>query len=123
KKMINTMLSSDVYLMGTSEFYKNAYLKLTKQMGNTYKIKANKKFFEMIDEKFEEFNNEYIPPNPDPDPDPDPNPDPDPTGDMYFPVNTKQAGINFWKRSKWGVGTLQRNMTYGKRSSGAFHAG
>ena len=123
KKVINNMLSKNVYHMGISEFYKNEYLKLSKQMGNTYQIKANKKFFDIIDEKFNDFNNEYVPPDSNPDPDPDPDPDPEPTGEFYFPVNTNQAGINFWKRSNWGVGSLQRNMTYGTRSSGKFHAG
>ena len=121
KKVINQMLSKNVYHMGISEFYKNDYLKLSKQMGNTYQIKANKKFFDVIDKKFNAFNNEYIPPNSDPKPDPDPKPEP--TGEFYFPVNINLPGVNFWKRSNWGVGTLQRNMTYGTRSSGVFHAG
>lgn len=56
-------------------------------------------------------------------PEPGPDPDPEPSGDMYFPVKLSDAGINFWKRENWGNGTLQRDMTYGIRSSGAFHAG
>ena len=121
KTLINKMLSTDLYLMGSSGFYKNDYLKLTKQLENTYKIKGTEKLFIELDKKFDDFNNEYVPPV-DPNPDPDPDPDP-PNDDMYFPVDTRKAGINFWKRSKWGVGTLQRNMTYGKRSTGVFHAG
>ena len=120
KTLINKMLSTDLYLMGSSGFYKNDYLKLTKQLENTYKIKGTEKLFIELDKKFDDFNNEYVPPV---DPNPDPDPDPDPTGEMFFPVDTRKAGINFWKRSKWGVGTLQRNMTYGKRSTGVFHAG
>jgi murein DD-endopeptidase MepM/ murein hydrolase activator NlpD len=56
-------------------------------------------------------------------PKPEPDPDPEPNNDMYFPVKYDQAGINFWKRENWGNGTLQRDMTYGTRSNGAFHAG
>ena len=62
-------------------------------------------------------------PEPDPEPDPEPEPDPDPTPlTKVFPVKI-QNGINFWKRSNWGIGTLQRNMTYGIRSSGSMHFG
>lgn len=61
-------------------------------------------------------------PDPSPDPDPEPEPEPDPTLNKVFPVRI-QNGINFWKRSNWGVGTLQRNMTYGQRSNGVWHYG
>lgn len=55
-------------------------------------------------------------------------PDPGDGGDdpstnvKKFPVKI-QNGINFWKRDNWAVGTLQRNMTYGMRSTGQFHFG
>ena len=39
-----------------------------------------------------------------------------------FPVKI-QNGIYFFKRINWGVGTLQRNMTYGPRSTGDNHYG
>src|SRR5690606_9198180 len=95
------------------------------------KVRPNVKFFEAIAEKFEGFNNEYIPPPEEPeeptDPtDPtdttDPPVDPPPTAEKLFPVKI-QNGINFFKRSNWGTGTLQRNMTYGVRSTGANHFG
>lgn len=45
-----------------------------------------------------------------------------PNGDMFFPVDYNQSGINFWKRDNWAVGRLQREMTYGDRAGG-FHSG
>ena len=124
-KVIHDMLTHDLYHMGSSDYYKNNYLRLMEQMGNTFKIKPNKNFFDVIQKTFEDFNFGYVPePDPNPDPDPNPNPDPNPPVTMTkrFPVRI-QNGINFWKRSKWGVGTLQRNMGYGVRSNGANHFG
>lgn len=118
-KLIDEMLSKDVYQSGTSKFYSNAYLQLMNQMENTYKVNANKPFFDKLEKEFKDFNDHYLP---DPDPDQDPDPDPPATGEWIFPVKLG-GGINFWKRSNWGVGTLQRNMTYGIRSGGKFHAG
>lgn len=123
KDLVTGMLSQDVFQAGTSKFYSNAYIQLMKQMGNTYKVQANKPFFNELEKTFKDFNDEYIPePSPDPTPDPDPDPDPTPSGKWYFPVKLA-SGINFWKRANWGVGTLQREMTYGTRSNGKFHAG
>ena len=122
--LIDSMLTSDLYAMGKSKFYKNSFLTLTKQLETTYKIKASQAFYTALKDKFTTFNASYIPdPEPAPDPDPDPEPDPDPTPlTKVFPVKI-QNGINFWKRSNWGIGTLQRNMTYGIRSSGSMHFG
>lgn len=116
KDLISGMLSKDVFQAGTSKFYSNAYLQLMNQMENTYKVQANKPFFDELEQAFNDFNDGYIP-TPDPDPDP-----PAPSGQWYFPVKLG-SGINFWKRSNWGVGTLQREMTYGTRANGKFHAG
>lgn len=118
KDQISGMLSQDVFQAGTSKFYSNAYLQLMNQMENTYKVQANKPFFDELEKTFKDFNDEYIPaPSPDPDPEP-----PTPSGKWYFPVKLG-SGINFWKRANWGVGTIQREMTYGTRANGKFHAG
>lgn len=127
---IEKMLTADVYKAGGSDYYKNNFLILTKQMDNMYKVKPNLNFFEEITKQFDDFNDEYKPepvPDPDPDPDPtdppvDPEPEPPTSNEKLFPVKI-QNGINFFKRSNWGVGTLQRNMTYGVRSTGANHFG
>lgn len=116
-QLITDMLTKDIFKSGQSEFSQNEYIQLMNQLENTFKIKPNKKFFEKIQEKFKDFNDSYIP-----DDSGGTEPDPEPTGDFYFPVKLN-TGINFWKRKNWGVGTLQRNMTYGKRSSGRYHNG
>lgn len=120
--LIEKMLTVDVFKAGNSEYYQNAFIILSKQMANMYKIKPNSKFVSEIKKKFEDFNTGYIPiigddPEPDPDPDEPTNP-----GSKIFPVK-KQKGINFFKRNNWGSGTLQRNMTYGVRSNGDNHFG
>lgn len=120
--LIENMLTKDVHKSGNSEHYQNGFLTLLNQLSNSYKVKPNSHFFNEIKKKFEEFNSEYIPEPDDPDPDdPDPEPEPEPN-EKRFPVRIEN-GINFWKRSNWGVGTLQRNMTYGQRSTGQFHYG
>lgn len=116
KKMI-VMLSTDVFKSGNSTIYTNNYIQLQKQLDTLYKVQPNKNFLSEIEKIFKEFNAGYIPPPTDPDPDP-----PTPSGQWYFPVKLG-SGINFWKRSNWGVGTLQREMTYGTRANGKFHAG
>lgn len=116
ENLLTGMLSQDVFQSGTSEFYSNAYIQLIKQLENTYKVQANKQFFNELEKAFSDFNSEYIPT-------PEPTPEPtEPTGQWYFPVKLG-SGINFWKRSNWGVGTLQREMTYGVRANGKFHSG
>lgn len=119
-ELIKNMLSSDIFHMGSSDYYKNDYVRLMEQMKNSYKIQPNEKFFKAIEDKFKDFNEGYIP-EPDPDPDPDPDPEPDEFVKI-FPVKLGN-GINFWKRNNWGNGTLQRNMTYGVRSNGQNHYG
>lgn len=126
--LILKMLTVDLYKAGNSDFYQNAFLSLQQQLDNTYKIKPNAKLFKAIATKFGEFNDSYIPEPEEPeepvDPDPtDPDPDPEPEPPVkVFPVKI-QNGINFFKRANWGVGTLQRNMTYGLRSNGDNHFG
>ena len=121
RDLIKNMLSNDVFKSVNSDYYSNSYLQLINQMENSYKVNANKPFYDKIENTFKDFNDNYKP-DPDPDPDPEPEPEPEPSGQWYFPVKMGN-GINFWKRSNWGVGTLQRNMTYGVRSGGKFHAG
>ena len=43
---LEEMLKTDVYKVGQSDYYKNSFLTLSKQMDNTYKIKPNIKIFE-----------------------------------------------------------------------------
>lgn len=122
-ELIDKMLTADVYQAGKSEYYQNTYLQMMKQMGNMYKIKPNAKFFNAVTSKFEEFNGEYVPEPTPVDPEDPPPPEPEPIPETRrFPVRIEN-GINFFKRSAWGVGTLQRNMTYGVRSTGANHFG
>ena len=118
-ELIKKMLSSDIFHMGSSDYYKNDYVRLMKQMKNSYKIQPNENFFKAIEEKFNDFNAGYIP-EPDEPTDPEePDPNPNPTTKV-FPVRLGN-GINFWKRNNWGYGTLQRNMTYGPRPDGTNH--
>lgn len=114
---IEQMLTRDIVKSGRSKYASNSYVTIIEQLKTGYKIKPNKNFFNVITKLFDDFNKEYIPPKTEPDP------EPEPTGEFYFPVNINLPGVNFWKRSNWGAGTLQRNMTYGTRSNGAFHAG
>ena len=43
---LEDMLKTDVYKVGQSDYHKNSFITLTKQMDNTYKIKPNIKIFE-----------------------------------------------------------------------------
>lgn len=43
---LEDMLKTDVYKVGQSDYYKNSFITLSKQMDNTYKIKPNIKIFE-----------------------------------------------------------------------------
>lgn len=115
--LIRSMLSKNVYRAGESQFYQNQFIQLRKQLDTVYKVKGTDPFYQAIVNKLQGFNDDYLPPDPDPEP-----VDPTPEETKVFPVKI-QNGINFWKRSKWGVGTLQRNMTYGVRSTGANHYG
>lgn len=118
-QVIQDMLTKDIFKVGNSEFSQNGFIQLISQMENTHKIKPNQKFYDTISNKFNEFNDSYIP-----EPDDDEEPvDPEPIEyEKIFPVRLGN-GINFFKRNNWGVGTLQRNMTHGVRSSGANHYG
>lgn len=125
KDLIKEMISNDLFQSGNSQFSTNGYLTLMKQLNNTFKVKGLDHFYQEIDDKFKDFNDRYIPDDPPPtEPDDPDDPDQPPTeaGKRIFPVKI-QGGINFFKRSNWGVGTLQRNMTYGLRSTGKYHYG
>src|SRR5699024_10721554 len=126
KDLIKDMVSKDLFQSGSSQYSTNGYLTLIKQLNNTFKVKGLKHFYQEIDDKFKEYNDQYIPDEPTPPTDPDDPDDPDQPpaeeGKRVFPVKI-QGGINFFKRSNWGVGTLQRNMTYGQRSNGKYHYG
>lgn len=123
KEKVTEMLSTNVFQSGTSEFYQNGYIQLMSQLENTYKVKATEQFYTVIDDLLGGINEELLPePEPEPDPEPDPDPEPEPSTEWVFPVKI-QNGINFFRRSKWGIGTLQRDMTYGVRANGGFHAG
>ena len=119
--IIHDMLTKDIFKVGNSEFSQNGFIQLISQMENTHKIKPNQKFYDTISNKVNEFNDSYIPEPDDEEPvDPE---DPEPIEyEKVFPVRLGN-GINFFKRNNWGVGTVQRNMTYGIRSSGANHYG
>src|SRR5699024_385220 len=120
------MLIINLYDYGKSKKFGNNFLKVDKTYSNLYKIKPTVNFKKVTNdiieaglEGIEDILGGIIEPS-----EPDtPNPDPDPNSDMYFPVDYNLAGINFWKRSNWNVGTLQRNMTYGNRNTGSFHSG
>ena len=52
---LEDMLKTDVYKVGNSEYFKNNFLILTKQMDNTYKIKPNIKIFETVHDTINDF--------------------------------------------------------------------
>lgn len=127
KEEIEKMLIVNLFDYGKSRTFGNNFLKVDKTYSNTYKIKPTINFEKIINdtikngiEGLENILGDLIKPTP---PDPDPDPNPVPNSDMFFPVDYDLEGINFWKRSNWETGTLQKNMTYGNRSSGKFHAG
>lgn len=130
KKMkadIEKMLSPILYEYGKSRTTGNQYVKLEKTYSNLYKITTTLDFKKAIDtliqngtDGLEDILGGIIKPT---DPPPPPDPEPEPESQMYFPVDYSIPGVNFWKRSNWATGTLQKNMTYGNRSTGAFHAG
>lgn len=119
RKYIQESLNADV--VKTGEFYQNNHIRLIKQYDNTFKVQMNTPFKNAFQSIFNRFMDSYIPDKLEPTPEPDPEPDP-PSVEMFFPVRN-QNGVNFWKRANWGVGTLQRNMTYGARSNGGWHYG
>ena len=52
---LEDMLKTDVYNVWNSEYFKNNFLILTKQMDNTYKIKPNIKIFETVHDTINDF--------------------------------------------------------------------
>lgn len=130
---IKDMLTINLYDYGKSNTFANQFVKVEKTYDNMYKIQPNLAFTKSINKITKTVVNDMkdiiggtIPkPDPptDPDPDPEPDPEPDPNAKKYFPVKKSNAGINFWKKSNHATGTIQRNMCYGWRSTGDFHAG
>ena len=121
EKEVFQMLSKDLTQSGGRQFYQNRYVQIMNQLGTSFKVKVNDNFKAHLQTVFDDFNEGYIPPDPE-EPEPEPEPEEPSEGLKVFPVKLGN-GINFWKRSNWGVGTLQRNMTYGIRSSGQWHYG
>ena len=127
KEEIEKMLIVNLYDYGTSKTFGNSFLKVDKTYNNIYKIKPTLNFGKVIDniiknglDNLDDILGGIIKPT---DPDPEKDPEPIPDGEMFFPVDYELDGINFWKRANWETGTLQKNMTYGPRSNGRFHAG
>jgi len=127
KEDIQKMLVAQLYGYGKSESYGNSFLIVDKTYSNLYKVKPTLKFNTSVDNRIKDGLDELedllggiVKPKP---PAPDPDPEPIPDSEMYFPVDYNQTGINFWKRSNWDIGTIQKNMTYGNRSTGEFHSG
>lgn len=126
---VKKMLIVNLYDYGNSKTFGNKFLKVDETYKNIYKIKPTINFDDTITKiinngisGIEDIIGGIVKPTPPKDPT-EPDPEPDPNAKMYFPVNYNTSGINFWKRSNWGNGTLQKNMTYGNRSNGKFHAG
>jgi len=130
---LHTMLTVDLFMYGRSDTTGNKFITMKKQLKNMYKIKPTKDFDSIINDLTEEGSNtlnsvlDNIVPDvtyPDPEPEPEePSPE-EPTEPLkkVFPVKI-QNGINFWKTSNYGAGSIQHNMSFGTRSSGDFHAG
>ena len=120
---LSKVLTVDLYDSGSGQQFHNNFIIVKKQLDNTLKVKPSGKLKDVIANISDELKLDYIeiPDNGGGD-NGGGNPT-DPTdGKVVFPVDYSISGINFWKRSNWGVGTLQREMTYGERSGG-FHSG
>src|SRR5699024_4502957 len=117
KKMIEELLKKlhgNLYNYGNKQTFGNEFFTGIQQMENTYKLRPNQALKDFIDNLFDfDF--------PDPSPDPDPDPDPEPSKDKYFPVDKNGNGINFWYPPH--DSDLKKNMDWGYRTSGVWHAG
>ena len=58
---LEDMLKTDVYKVGQSEYYKNSFITLSKQMDNTYKIKPNIKIFEGTHDVIKDIIDDILP--------------------------------------------------------------
>ena len=129
-KEIEKMLTVNLYDYGQSHTQGNKFVKVDKTFKNIHKIKPTLNFKKVVNDLInsgldglDDVIGDILPPpkdpdpKPDPDPDPDPKPDPDPPSDnkMYFPINPKVQGVNFW------VPPNYPNMDYGGYRSGRRH--
>lgn len=58
---LEDMLKTDVYKVGQSDYHKNSFITLSKQMDNTYKIKPNIKIFENTHDVIKSIIDEILP--------------------------------------------------------------
>ena len=117
---LSKVLTVDLYDSGSGQQFQNNFIIVKRQLDNTLKVKPSGKLKDVINDISNKLKLDYIevPDNGGGDNGGGENP----SGDVVFPVDYSISGINFWKRSNWGVGTLQREMTYGERAGG-FHSG
>ena len=116
---MSKVLTVDLYDSGSGQQFQNNFIIVKKQLDNTLKVKPSGKLKDYISKISDGLKLEV----PDGGGDNGGGNPTDPTGKkVVFPVDYSISGINFWKRSNWGVGTLQREMTYGERAGG-FHSG
>ena len=118
---LGKVLTVDLYDSGSGQQFHNNFIIVKRQLDNTLKIKPSGKLKDYISKIGDDFKLDYIeiPDGGDNGGGGNENPS---DSKVVFPVDYTIEGINFWKRSNWGVGTLQREMTYGDRSGG-FHSG
>lgn len=120
QKKIIEIINKNLYDYGSSQFFGNNYLRVNENLPKTYQITVSKKFKNDFNDLFEKGKSELekiignieIP---------DPDPDPEPSKDKYFPVDKNASGINFWYPPH--DTDLEKNMDWGYRTSGAWHAG
>lgn len=125
-KEVEKMLIVNLFDYGQSHTQGNKFIKVDKTFKNIHKIKPTINFKQILDDMIkagisglDDVIGGILPPPKDPptNPDPDPDPDPDPPTDkkMFFPVNPKARGINFWTPPD------QPNMDYGGTRTGRRH--
>ena len=118
---LSKVLTVDLYDSGSGQQFQNNFIIVKRQLDNTLKVKPSGKLKDVIAKISDDLKLDYIeiPDGGDNGGGGDENPS---DSKVVFPVDYTIEGINFWKRSNWGVGTLQREMTYGERAGG-FHSG
>lgn len=127
---IEKMLIVNLFDYGKSRTFGNCFLRVDKTFANTYKIKPTLNFDKAVDDiikkgkqELEKIIEDLKPKDPDPGDGGGDDGGSEPSGDMYFPVNINQPGVNFWVKENHPVGSIQNDMGYGKRASGEFHSG
>lgn len=118
---LSKVLTVDLFDSGSGQQFQNNFIIVKRQLDNTLKVKPSGKLKDVIANIGDNFKLDYIdiPDNGGGDTGSGENPS---DSKVVFPVDYSIEGINFWKRSNWGVGTLQREMTYGERAGG-LHSG